>query len=86
MLAIVTFFLVLLQSKEQDILIQMIKNDDTRINVYIAVGKLRAAYLIAIRLGREDKVRLIRDDAQKSGQTAVYDICKKWLENRASEQ
>ncbi|CAF0855042.1 unnamed protein product [Adineta ricciae] len=74
------------QSKEQDILIQMIKNDDTRINVYIAVGKLRAAYLIAIRLGREDKVRLIRDDALKSGQTAVYDICKKWLENRTSEQ
>jgi hypothetical protein len=64
----------------------MIKNDDTRIKVYIAVGKLRAAYLIAIRLGKEDKVRLIRDDAQKSGQTAVYDICKKWLENRASEQ
>jgi hypothetical protein len=64
----------------------MIKSDDIRIKVYIAVGKLRAAYLIAIRLGREDKVRLIRDDAQKSGQTAVYDICKKWLENRASEQ
>lgn len=64
----------------------MIKNDDTRINVYIAVGKLRAAYLIAIRLGREDKVRLIRDDALKSGQTAVSDICKKWLENRTSEQ
>ncbi|CAF2511882.1 unnamed protein product [Rotaria sp. Silwood2] len=62
------------QSREQDTLIQMIKNDDTRINVYIAVGKLRAAYLIAIRLGKEDKVRLIRDDAQKSGQTAVYDI------------
>ncbi|UJR25727.1 hypothetical protein I4U23_007079 [Adineta vaga] len=74
------------QSKEQDGLIQMIKNDDTRINVCIAVGKLRAAYLIAIRLGKEEKVRLIRDDAHKSGQTAVYDICKKWLENRASEQ
>jgi len=67
-------------------LIQLIKNDDTRIHVNIAVGKLRAAYLIAIRLSKEDKVRLIRDDAQKSGQTAVYDICKKWLENRASEQ
>ena len=64
----------------------MIKNDDKRISVYTSVGKLRAAYLIAIRLGREDKVRSIRDDAQKSGQTAVYDMCKKWLENRASEQ
>jgi hypothetical protein len=64
----------------------MIKNDDTRINVYIAVSKLRAAYLIAIRLVKEDKVRLIRDDAQRSGQTAVYDMCRKWLENRANEQ
>lgn len=64
----------------------MIKNDDTRIKVCISVGKLRAAYLIAIRVGREDKVRLIRDEAQKSGQAAVYDICKKWLENRPSEQ
>ncbi|CAF3487332.1 unnamed protein product [Adineta steineri] len=74
------------QSREQDTLIQMIKNDNTRINVYISVGKLRAAYLIAIRLGKEDKIRLIRDDAQRSGQTAVYEMCKKWLENRASEQ
>jgi hypothetical protein len=64
----------------------LIHNDDTRINVYIAVGKLRAAYLIAIRLGKEDKVRLIRDDAQRSGQSAVYEICKKWLEARANEQ
>lgn len=64
----------------------MIKNDDTRINVYMAVSKLRAAYLIAIRLGKEEKVRAIRDDAQKSGQTSVYDMCKKWLENRANEQ
>jgi hypothetical protein len=63
----------------------MIKNDDTRINVYIAVGKLRAAYLIAIRLGKEDKVRLVRDEAQRTGQTAVYDICKKWLESRSNE-
>ena len=64
----------------------MIRNDDTRINVCMAVGKLRAAYLIAIRLGKEEKVRAIRDDAQKSGQTAVYEMCKKWLENRANEQ
>jgi hypothetical protein len=63
----------------------MIKSDDTRIKVNIAVGKLRAAYFVAVRLGREDKIRLIRDEAQKSGQTAMYDICKKWLENRASE-
>lgn len=75
----------LLQSREQDTLIQMIKNDDTRINVYMGVGKLRAAYLIAIRLGKEDKVRSIRDDAKEKNQTAVYDICKRWLENRTSE-
>lgn len=64
----------------------MIKSDNKRIDVYSSVGKLRAAYLIAVRLGKDDKVRAIRDDAQRSGQTAVYDMCKKWLENRASEQ
>ncbi|CAF0745436.1 unnamed protein product [Didymodactylos carnosus] len=74
------------QSKEQDGLIQMIKNDDVRINAYIFVGKLRAAYLIAIRLGKEDTVRLILNNAQRTGQTAVKDICSKWLENRTKEQ
>ncbi|CAF1082231.1 unnamed protein product, partial [Didymodactylos carnosus] len=74
------------QSKEQDGLIQMIKNDDVRINAYIFVGKLRAAYLIAIRLGKEDAVRLILNNAQRTGQTAVKDICSKWLENRAKEE
>jgi hypothetical protein len=64
----------------------MINNDDTRINAFITVGRLRAAYLIAIRLGREDKVRLIHEYASNSGHTAVRDICRKWLDNRTSEQ
>ena len=60
----------------------MIRNDNKRIHAYMAVGKLRAAYLIAIRLGKEDKVGLIRDEAHRCSQLAVYDMCQKWLESR----
>lgn len=66
-------------------MIQAIKNEDIRVNAYIGIGKLRNAYLTAIRSRKEEKIRLIRDEAQKMGQMAVYDMCNKWLENRGGE-
>lgn len=43
-------------------------------------GRLKSAYLVAVRAGEADDVRHISELAGKAGQIAVRDICQKWLQ------
>lgn len=54
-----------------------------QINAYVQCGKLKGAYLIAIRAKLVDEVRKISDIAFKAGQLPVRDICEKWLLSNA---
>ncbi len=54
-----------------------------QINAYILCGKLKSAYLIAVRGEKVDDVRRIAAAADRSGQTAVKSIADKWLSVRA---
>ncbi|BFZ12118.1 hypothetical protein BsWGS_15157 [Bradybaena similaris] len=65
---------------ESDALIQLLRNDSNKINAYILCGKLRSAYLLAVKRDRVDDVQRIAGAAQRLGQSAVKNICKKWLE------
>ncbi len=44
-------------------------------------GKLKNAYLVAIRIGEVDEVRHISELAGKAGQIPVRDICQQWLQD-----
>ncbi|CAG5127067.1 unnamed protein product [Candidula unifasciata] len=65
---------------ESDALIQLLRNDSNKINAFILCGKLRSAYLLAVKRDRVDDVQRIAGAAQRLGQSAVKNICKKWLE------
>lgn len=54
-----------------------------QINAYVQCGKLKGAYLIAIRAKLVDEVRKISDIAFKAGQLPVREICEKWLQSNA---
>ena len=54
-----------------------------QINAFIQCGKLKGAYLIAIRARLVDEVRKISDIAFKAGQLPVREICEKWLQTNA---
>ena len=43
-------------------------------------GKLKNAYLQAIKSKLADEVRNIAEIAEKAGQLPVRDICEKWLQ------
>ena len=43
-------------------------------------GKLKNAYLLAIKSKMSDEVRNISEIAEKAGQLNVRDICEKWLQ------
>jgi len=69
-------------NKEIDELIRLIINDENRINAYILNGRLRSAYLIAIKIERVDIVKHIANVAERIGQNLIKDICNKWLEKK----
>ena len=63
-------------------MIKVLDSDLHKINCYLLIGKLKQAYLLAVKLGRTSDVHLIRTAATSSGQEAVRRICEMWLEKR----
>ncbi len=72
-------------SKEIEELIKLMKDDENRINAYILNGRLKSAYLIAIKTERIDIVKHIANAADRAGQNLIKDICMKWLEKKQSQ-
>ena len=56
----------------------------TQINAFIQCGKLKSAYLTAIKGRFVEEVRRISTIATQAGQTAIRDICDRWLQMNAS--
>lgn len=73
---------IALYNKEIEDLIQLIKDDENKINAYILNGRLKSAYLIAIKIERTDIVKHIANVAERMGQNLIKDICLKWLEKK----
>eukprot|EP00731_Ephydatia_muelleri_P038143 Em0665g3a len=71
------------QSKEMkhvEKLISLLKMDRNQIKAQVLCGKLKNAYLLAIKSKMSDEVRNISEIAEKAGQLNVRDICEKWLQ------
>ena len=51
-----------------------------QVNSLIMVGKLRSAYLIAAKRKCSDDIARIMAASELMGQTAVHNICAKWLQ------
>ena len=62
-------------NREIENLIQLIKNDENKINAYILNARLKSAYLIAIKIERADIVKHIANVAERMGQNLIKDIC-----------
>lgn len=65
---------------ETEILIKMIRKEHNKLNALIMTGKLRSAYLMAAKTNRAQDISRIMAAAERMGQAAVRNICKKWLE------
>ncbi|KAM7289826.1 zinc finger FYVE domain-containing protein 26 [Ixodes scapularis] len=71
------------EKKELDVLIRCLKNDVNKIEGYMLAGRLKTAYLLAVRQNRTDHVRRIMVLAEEAGQESVRTICEKRLEAMA---
>jgi zinc finger FYVE domain-containing protein 26 len=57
-----------------------------QINAYMLCGKLKSAYLIAVRRNNEEDIQRIAGAAQRAGQSAMFDICQKWLRQKQGKK
>ncbi|KAK3587800.1 hypothetical protein CHS0354_042763 [Potamilus streckersoni] len=74
------------EAKEAENIIKWLKKDSNKVNAYILCGKLRSAYLMAVKGDRVEDVKRIQGAAQRMGQTAVVTICTKWLQQKGEEK
>ena len=61
-------------------MIKMLTSDINKIDAFIFTGKLRPAYLLAIRLERGSDVVRILAAAERTGQEMVRNWCQQWLQ------
>ncbi|XP_019909797.3 zinc finger FYVE domain-containing protein 26 isoform X3 [Esox lucius] len=69
-------------AKELEGLIQETKSTETKIKAYLQVSKLRAAYLLAVKLDVSRAGPLVQEvllAAEDAGDSVMQDICRQWL-------
>lgn len=67
------------QIKESGSLIDCMKADSNKINAYILLGKLKTAYLLAVKSNNIEEIKHISREAGRLGQMAVKSICDRYL-------
>jgi zinc finger FYVE domain-containing protein 26 len=59
--------------------IPLLRGDEVKISALITCGKLKSAYLLAVKLGSIHWVKVIRDEAKKKGVRRELELCEKFL-------
>jgi hypothetical protein len=72
-------FVELQHLKRAEKFIAFIHKDEHKIDPFIHCGKLRTAYLLAVRTGQRDKVLKIRDESKSRNMMTEYGLCEKYL-------
>lgn len=65
--------------------IDWLNSEENKINGLIVCGKLKSAYLQAVKLQRRDLIVKIRDEAQSKGFSTEYQLCEKYLNLSSSK-
>ena len=60
--------------------IHMMKDMTNKVVAYLTCGKLKAAYLSAVRIRNRTMVEIVRDEAKRTESKMVYDLCQKYLD------
>lgn len=56
-----------------------------KVEAYIMSGKLRSAYLLAIKSDSLPTIIRIAEEAERLNQTAVKNICEKYIKQKRSQ-
>lgn len=65
--------------KTAENLIGKVISTKSKVYAYVLCGKLKAAYLLAVKANDVGLVELILDEARKQDDRTVLDLCEKYL-------
>lgn len=68
------------ERKDLDVLVKCLKSDVNKIEAYMLSGRLKSAYLLAVRNDRTEHIRRIMALAEEAGQESIRAICEKRLQ------
>lgn len=72
------------EKKDLDLLVRCLKKDVNKVEAYMLAGRLKTAYLLAVRQNRTEHVKRIMALAEAAGQESVRAICEKRLQAMGS--
>ena len=67
------------KTHDTEIIVQLIKQPTNKIRVFINLGWLKAAYLLAVKNGQVSDVIHIQQEASRLNHHTVLTLCNKWL-------
>ncbi|XP_064484118.1 zinc finger FYVE domain-containing protein 26-like isoform X2 [Ornithodoros turicata] len=68
------------EKKDLEILVKCLKSDVNKIEAYMLAGRLKSAYLLAVRQNRTEHIRRIMALAEEANQESIRAICEKRLQ------
>lgn len=74
------------KTHDTEIIVQLIKQPTNKIRVFINLGWLKAAYLLAVKNGQISDVIHIQQEATRLNHHTVLTLCNKWLSARKAIQ
>ncbi|XP_072171552.1 uncharacterized protein [Diadema setosum] len=76
------------QVKGAEELIKLMQGETSKINAFILIGRLKQAYLLAVKAEREDDIRRIAATAEQTegAEARIKSICDTWLREREAKR
>jgi zinc finger FYVE domain-containing protein 26 len=62
--------------------ISSLRGDEAKVMAFITCGKLKSAYLVAVKLNNISLIKTIRDEARKKGAKRELELCEKFLASK----
>jgi zinc finger FYVE domain-containing protein 26 len=61
-------------------------NPKSKVRAYVLCGKLKTAYLMAVKLTDKELIIEILKEAEKTQQYTIENLCRKYLESHANKK
>jgi len=81
----VKLFIEIGESKMAEGFVGFILKDENRIDCLMWCGKLKTAYLLAVKTNQRDKIVKIRDEAKLKNFPTEYRLCMQYLESTTDQ-
>ena len=67
-------------------LVDLLKDDETRMKAFMTLKQLKSAYLVAVRMNSVVSVIAVAEEAKRTKQMTVKNICDRWLSQKTKQK